>query len=180
MPLGLRPTSLAVPKPTVLPRRAVRLFLVIGLVPMGCEDGLRLRGGTNVRWLVDEGFTAFEMRHGSAPKFVLPEVLGEVREAVLSVETTAPEYGVDPDRLRAWRIVSWPAPDLTGTGHLEILEGFCPVPGGRPEVARGDRLSREGSRSPVQGADPLLHAARAQGTPAPTREVGHDPRRGPS
>jgi acetyl esterase/lipase len=52
--------------------------------------------------LVAEGFTVFDVRHGSAPRFVLPEVVDDVRRAVRYVRTAGPGYGLDPNRLGAW------------------------------------------------------------------------------
>ena len=94
------------------------------------RDGgqLRLRDGTNPRRLVDRGFTVFNVRHGSAPRFVLPEVVDDVRKAIRHVRTVAPEYGVDPDRLGVW--------GGSAGGHLALMLGTASEIGPvRPEDA---------------------------------------------
>src|SRR5205823_6785815 len=56
-------------------------------------------------WLVvgkpflDKGFTLFIVRHGSAPKYTIPEATGDVRRSVRFIRMKAKDYGVDPERL---------------------------------------------------------------------------------
>jgi acetyl esterase/lipase len=49
--------------------------------------------------LLDNGYTVFAVRHGSSPKFLIPEIVEDVRRSVRFVRSQATEYGVDPDRL---------------------------------------------------------------------------------
>ena len=49
--------------------------------------------------LLDAGFTVFDIRHGSSPKFTLDEIVEDVRRGVRFVKYHAEEYGIDPDRL---------------------------------------------------------------------------------
>jgi acetyl esterase/lipase len=51
--------------------------------------------------LLDKGFTVFAVRHGSSPKFVVPEVVEDVRRSVRFVRLNAARFNVDPDRLGA-------------------------------------------------------------------------------
>lgn len=51
------------------------------------------------RPLLEKGFTVFAVRHGSSPKFVVPEVVEDVRRAVRFVRLNAARFKVDPDRL---------------------------------------------------------------------------------
>jgi acetyl esterase/lipase len=51
------------------------------------------------RPLLDKGFTVFIVRHGSAPKYTVPEAVADVRLAVRHVRLKARDHGVDPDRL---------------------------------------------------------------------------------
>jgi fermentation-respiration switch protein FrsA (DUF1100 family) len=67
------------------------------------------------RTLVDDGFTVFNVRHSSAPRFVLPEVVSDVRRAVRFIRSTASDYGVDPNRLGLW--------GASAGGHLSLLLG---------------------------------------------------------
>lgn len=49
--------------------------------------------------LLNDGYTVFVVRHGSAPKFTVPEAVADVRRCVRFIRMTAADYGVDPDRL---------------------------------------------------------------------------------
>jgi acetyl esterase/lipase len=65
--------------------------------------------------LLDKGFTMFIVRHGSSPKYVIPEVVDDVRRAVRHIRKNAARFGVDPERL-----------GVTGGsagGHLTLVLG---------------------------------------------------------
>ena len=65
--------------------------------------------------LLDKGFTVFAVRHGSSPKYVIPEIVPDVRRSVRFVRLNAKKYGVDPERL-----------GVCGTsagGHLSLMLG---------------------------------------------------------
>lgn len=51
------------------------------------------------RPLLDKGITVFIVRHGSAPKYAVPDAVADVRRCVRFIRLTAKDYGVDPDRL---------------------------------------------------------------------------------
>jgi acetyl esterase/lipase len=46
-----------------------------------------------------EGFTMLIVRHGSAPKYTVPEAVADVRRCVRYVRMHADELGIDPERL---------------------------------------------------------------------------------
>ena len=48
---------------------------------------------------LNEGLTMLIVRHGSAPKYTVPEAVADVRRAVRYVRLHADEFGVDPERL---------------------------------------------------------------------------------
>lgn len=52
-----------------------------------------------VSYLLDEGFVVIPVRHGSAPRFKVPEAVQDVRRAVRHVRLNAESYGIDPERL---------------------------------------------------------------------------------
>ena len=52
-----------------------------------------------VSYLLDEGFVVIPVRHGSAPRFKVPEAVQDVRQAVRHVRLNAESYGIDPERL---------------------------------------------------------------------------------
>ncbi len=49
--------------------------------------------------LINKGFTVFIVRHGSAPKYTVPEAAADVRRSVRFIRLHAEDYGVDPSRL---------------------------------------------------------------------------------
>src|SRR5690349_12679742 len=51
------------------------------------------------RPLTDKGFKVFAVRHGSSPKFNIPEIVEDVRTAVRFVRMKAGAYGIDANRL---------------------------------------------------------------------------------
>lgn len=52
-----------------------------------------------VGYLLEEGFTVIPVRHGSAPRFKVPEAVQDVRRAVRHVRLNAESYGIDAERL---------------------------------------------------------------------------------
>jgi acetyl esterase/lipase len=63
--------------------------------------------------LLDKGFTVFVVRHGSAPKYTVPEAVEDMRRSVRFIRLHAQDYGVDPERIGA----------LGGSagGHLALM-----------------------------------------------------------
>lgn len=49
--------------------------------------------------MLDKGFTVFIVRHGSAPKYTIPEATEDVRRSVRFIHLKAKDLGVDADRL---------------------------------------------------------------------------------
>ena len=84
-------------------------------------------GGWRSRWrppeesidryqaLLDHGFTVFTVRHGSSPKFVIPEIVPDVRRAVRFVRLHARDFGIDPTRIGVW--------GGSAGGHLSLVLG---------------------------------------------------------
>ncbi len=52
--------------------------------------------------LLDEGYTVFDVKHGSNPKFTLDEIVRDVKRAVRFIKYHAPDFGIDPERLGIW------------------------------------------------------------------------------
>lgn len=66
--------------------------------------------------LLDRGFVVYVVRHGSSPRFKVPDAMADVRGAVAHIRDHAGEHGVDPRRL-----------GLTGAsagGHLSLSIGL--------------------------------------------------------
>ena len=54
---------------------------------------------TRFQELLDKGFTVIAVRHGSSPKYFIPEIVEDVRRAVRFVHYNAKQWGIDPERL---------------------------------------------------------------------------------
>lgn len=56
-------------------------------------------------WLVagkpylEKDYTLFIVRHGSAPKYAIPDAVADVRRAVRVIRQKAKDFGIDPERL---------------------------------------------------------------------------------
>lgn len=68
--------------------------------------------------LLDRGFTVFVVRHGSSPRYVIPEIVADVRLATRYIKYHAAEWGVDATRLGAF--------GGSAGGHLALLLGTAP------------------------------------------------------
>lgn len=71
---------------------------------------------------LDRGFTIFAVRHGSSPRFKVPEAVTDVRKAVHFIREHAADYGVDPDRLGVH--------GGSAGGHLSLMLGLDPEENG--------------------------------------------------
>ena len=61
------------------------------------EEGLRRQHWA--QGLLNGGYTLFLVRHGSTPRYYVPEMIEDVRRSIRVVRMRASEFGVDPDRL---------------------------------------------------------------------------------
>lgn len=64
---------------------------------------------------LDKGFTLFVVRHGSAPRYAIPDATADVRRSVRFIRLKAKEFGVDPERLGVF--------GGSAGGHLSLLLG---------------------------------------------------------
>ena len=65
--------------------------------------------------LLEHGFTVFAVRHGSSPKFSIPEAVEDVRRSVRFIRSNADRFGVDPQRLGVY--------GASAGGHLSLMLG---------------------------------------------------------
>lgn len=65
--------------------------------------------------LTDKGFTVFAVRHGSSPKFSIPEAVEDVRRSVRFIRMNAETFHIDPDRLGVY--------GASAGGHLSLMLG---------------------------------------------------------
>lgn len=84
-----------------------------------------------VRPFLDRGYTVCAVRHGSSPKYVIPEIVTDVRAALSHVTAHAAEHGIDPARLGVY--------GFSAGGHLSLMLGtttnHAAGESGKPRVA---------------------------------------------
>lgn len=95
----------------------------------------RLEGEHWTQGLLKGGYTLFIARHGSGPRYRVPEMIEDIRRSVRFVRRHAKEYGVDPDHLG---ITSG-----SSGGHLSLMVGLT-GDDGQPEAE--DTLQQVSSR----------------------------------
>jgi acetyl esterase/lipase len=109
------------------------LFMVSGGWYSRWRDPARMSG--IYQGLVEKGFTVFSVRHGSSPKFNIPEVVGDVRRSVRFIRQEAKTFGVDPERLGVC--------GGSAGGHLSLVLGTASDAG---DPKSKDRVLKNSSR----------------------------------
>jgi acetyl esterase/lipase len=71
--------------------------------------------------LLAAGFTVFDIRHGSTPRFTIDEMFEDCSRAVRHIKFHAKEFGIDPERVGLW--------GGSAGGHLALLLGTRAVKG---------------------------------------------------
>jgi len=100
-----RPTS---------PNGAAILYMVSGgwvsrwIAPEGAARGFS--------GLLERGFTVLAVRHGSSPRYKVPEAEADVRRALRYVHLRAAELGIDPSRIGVY--------GGSAGGHLSLMLGL--------------------------------------------------------
>jgi acetyl esterase/lipase len=67
--------------------------------------------------LLDAGFTVITLRHGGSPKYLIPEIVADVRRGVRFIRYHAKDWGIDPNRLGVW--------GGSAGGHLSLMIGLA-------------------------------------------------------
>ena len=65
--------------------------------------------------LTGAGYTAFAVRHGSSPRYGIPDAVSDVRRSVRYIRLHADEFGIDPDRIGVY--------GMSAGGHLSLMLG---------------------------------------------------------
>ncbi len=84
---------------------------------------------------LDKGYTVIIIRHGSAPKYTVPEAVADVRRCVRAIRLHAKGHGIDPERLGIM--------GMSAGGHLSLMMGTT---GGDGDPAATDEVLRQPSR----------------------------------
>ncbi len=80
---------------------------------------------------LDQGYTLMAVRHGSSPRYAIPEIAADVRLATRYARQNAARYGIDPERIGAM--------GMSAGGHLALLLGTTGddgAPGAKDELER--------------------------------------------
>ena len=106
-----------------------------------------IRDHTLIHQLLEDGYHVVMLRHGSAPRYKVPDAVDHVQQAIRHLRTTAPELGVDPERIGSF--------GFSAGGHLSL---HLATMGGReaPRALQRERLGgRDGvprDRAPIAAA----------------------------
>jgi acetyl esterase/lipase len=65
--------------------------------------------------LTDKGFTVFAVRHGSSPKYGIPDAVADVRRAVRHIRMNAERFHIDSNRIGVY--------GMSAGGHLSLVLG---------------------------------------------------------
>jgi acetyl esterase/lipase len=113
--------------------------------------------------LLEKGFTVIPVRHGSSPKYVIPEIVADVRRAVRFIRHHATQWGVDPDRLGVY--------GGSAGGHLSLVLATA-SDAGDPNAT--EAFMKEGNRvaSVVALYPPVDLRQMARGVPTAPAQAG--------
>jgi acetyl esterase/lipase len=67
--------------------------------------------------LLDAGFTVITLRHGGSPKYLIPEIVADVRRGVRFIRFNARRWDIDPNRLGVY--------GGSAGGHLSLMIGLA-------------------------------------------------------
>lgn len=84
---------------------------------------------------LEKGFTLIAVRHGSSPRYTIPEAVSDVRRAVRFVRKHESRFGIDAERLGVL--------GMSAGGHLSLMLGTT---GDDGDASAGDELARVSSR----------------------------------
>lgn len=68
--------------------------------------------------LLDAGYVVFDLRHGSNPRYSIPETVADVHAGLRFIKQHAGDFNVDPEKLGFW--------GHSAGGHLSLLVGLNP------------------------------------------------------
>jgi acetyl esterase/lipase len=109
--------------------------------------------------LLEKGFTVIPVRHGSSPRYFIPEIVGDVRRAVRFIRFNANKWGIDPNRLGVF--------GGSAGGHLSLVLGTASDNGDpaakEPFLRESDRVASVVAYFPPVDLRPLARGVR----PAP-------------
>ena len=113
--------------------------------------------------LLDAGFTIITLRHGGSPKYLIPEIVADVRRGVRFIRYNAKTWGVDANRLGVY--------GGSAGGHLSLMIGLAADNGDATAkedfMKESDRVAAVVAYFPPVDLRPLARGL----NPAPTGSV---------
>jgi acetyl esterase/lipase len=114
--------------------------------------------------LLDKGFAVIPVRHGSSPKYFIPEIVSDVRRAVRFIHYNARQWGIDANRLGVF--------GGSAGGHLALMIGTA-SDNGNPAakddfMKESDRVASVVAYFPPVDLRPIVRSV----NPAPTGGKG--------
>jgi acetyl esterase/lipase len=148
-------------KPKVKANGAAVIFIVSGgwISPYVPPDQAQPR----YQELFDAGFTVITLRHGGSPKYLIPEIVADVRRGVRFIRFNAKRWGIDPNRLGVY--------GGSAGGHLSLMIGLAADNGDAAAkedfMKESDRVAAVVAYFPPVDLRPLVRGL----NPAPTGTV---------
>jgi len=148
-------------KPKTHPNGAAVIFMVSGgwISAWAPPDQIAPR----YQEFYDKGFTVITLRHGSSPKYLIPEIVADVRRGVRFIRFNAKRWGIDPNRLGVY--------GGSAGGHLSLMIGLDPDngdPNAKEDVMKeSDRVAAVVAYFPPVDLRPIVRGL----NPAPTGTV---------
>lgn len=137
--------------PTAEPNGATVIFMVSGgWISRWFDPRMALapevQGISLVHDLLTDGYHVVLLRHGSSPRYKVPDAVDHVRRAIQHLRTTSEARGLDPERIGSF--------GLSAGGHLSLM---LATDGGdeAPRPLQRERIGRDGirrDRSPIAAA----------------------------
>ena len=124
---------------------------VLNMVSGGWRSQWRPHASSQQRYqpLLDKGFTVIAVRHGSSPKFIIPELVPDVRRAVRYIRLNARRWGVDANRLGVWGGSAGPLPPQISLREFRTSGRWEPGPS--PSTRRRSGTESGSLRRPRPG-----------------------------
>lgn len=102
-------------KPKAGANGAAVIFIVSGGYVSAYTPPQQMAERSPFKDLLAKGFTVIALRHGGSPKYLIPEIVADVRRGVRFIRFSARRWGVDPNRLGVF--------GGSAGGHLSLMIG---------------------------------------------------------
>jgi acetyl esterase/lipase len=109
--------------------------------------------------LLDAGYVVFDLRHGSNPRYSIPEVVADVHQGVRFIKQHADDFNVDPHRLGLW--------GSSAGGHLSLLIGLDPEVIESSKAIQSERVAAVVAMAPLTDLESLMSLYPRDGSAGP-------------